>query len=125
MYCYSVLTATFFWDTLENNQPGQNSTTCTELWDCLLYTVNAGLRNGGGISDKTVETDAYEQTGRYVAKFWFDIMFFILINVISLNIIFGIIIDTFASMRENEDTRGMLFLTYRRGFGKYLCCLCC
>ena len=81
------------------------------MWDCLLYTVNAGLRNGGGISDKTIETDPYADTSRYVAKFGFDVMFFMLINVISLNIIFGIIIDTFAAMRESEDNRGSLNIT--------------
>lgn len=110
MYCYSVLTAEYFWSTLESNQPGNQALNCTHMWECLMYVVNYGLRNGGGIGDSTQAIDPMNETSEYVAKFFFDIVFFVFINVISLNIIFGIIIDTFADMRQKNDDRGISFL---------------
>jgi len=38
-------------------------------------------------------------------KIIFDVSFYMLINIISLNIIFGIIIDTFAELRDGQNTR--------------------
>ena len=38
--------------------------------------------------------------GRYYVRFVYDISFFSLITIIFLNIIFGIIIDTFGGLRE-------------------------
>jgi hypothetical protein len=107
MYSYSVLTAGHYWKYLEGNQPGQTGPiVCEQLWECLLFIVNQGLRNGGGISDSSMSLDPYESEAKYVGKFFYDLIFFILVNVISMNIIFGIIIDTFAAMREENDERG-------------------
>jgi len=43
-------------------------------------------------------------------KLIFDISFYMLINIINLNIIFGIIIDTFAELRDGQNTRDDDFL---------------
>jgi hypothetical protein len=109
MHSYSVLTAGHFWDYIDGNQPGQSGPLrCSYLWECLLFTVNQGLRNGGGISDSTMSLDSNDSESKYISKFFYDLIFFMFINVISLNIIFGIIIDTFAAMREAKDERGTL-----------------
>ena len=39
----------------------------------------------------------------------FDILFFIIVNVIYLNIVFGIIIDTFGEMRGDLEKRGKFY----------------
>jgi hypothetical protein len=109
MHSYSVLTAGHFWSYIDGNQPGQSGPLrCSYLWECLLFTVNQGLRNGGGISDSTMSLDSSDSESKYISKFFYDLIFFMLINVISLNIIFGIIIDTFAAMREANDQRSKL-----------------
>ena len=111
MYCYSILAANYFFSTIVFNAPaaGGGSPTgpiqCQQLWECLMFTINYGLRNGGGISDSTNPRDPLNDTTGYVSKFFFDILFFMLINVISLNVIFGIIIDTFSSMREEGEAK--------------------
>jgi hypothetical protein len=106
MHSYSVLTAGHFWSYIDGNQPGQSGPLrCSYLWECLLFTVNQGLRNGGGISDSTMSLDSNDSESKYISKFFYDLIFFMLINVISLNIIFGIIIDTFAAMREANHQR--------------------
>merc|ERR1712139_11362 len=38
-------------------------------------------------------------------RFWFDILFFLLVVIILLNIIFGIIIDNFAELRDQKKMR--------------------
>jgi hypothetical protein len=47
---------------------------------------------------------SYKDTG-FALKTVFDMMFFIFVNFISLNIIFGIIIDSFASLRDEQGRR--------------------
>ena len=42
----------------------------------------------------------------YYARLVFEITFFLIINVVLLNIIFGIIIDTFAELREKNNLFG-------------------
>jgi inositol 1,4,5-triphosphate receptor type 3 len=38
-------------------------------------------------------------------KLVFDLSYFMIINIVSMNIIFGIIIDTFAELRDAQNTR--------------------
>ena len=86
---------------------------CYNLWDCVIYSTNLGFRNGGGISD-SMAVDPTEEKGSFIVKFIFDLSFFVFINIISLNIIFGIIIDTFAAMRDALQERSNLYIIIRR-----------
>jgi hypothetical protein len=45
---------------------------------------------------------------KYFLKFFINIAFFLLINTIALNIIFGIIIDTFADLRDETAKEGLI-----------------
>jgi hypothetical protein len=108
MYCYAVLTAEAFFPDLQSSQ-NPAAYNCVHLWECIMYTVNYGLRSGGGIADVTNPVVPSDNPEHYVGKFFYDLIFFMLINVISLNIIFGIIIDTFAAMRDENTTRAAAF----------------
>jgi hypothetical protein len=114
IYCYAVLSAEYFFDKLSSNQPQERFYNCTHLWECLTYVFNNGLRYGGGIGDATVSVNPTTSLGTYMGKFFFDVGFFFLINVISLNIIFGIIIDTFADMRQKNEDKGRPSLLQRK-----------
>jgi hypothetical protein len=53
--------------------------------------------------------------GYYVGRFFYEIMFFIVMIVILLSIVFGIIIDTFAELREEthkieHDKKGICYI---------------
>jgi hypothetical protein len=110
IYCYSVLSAEYFFDKFTSNTAAPAYYyNCTQLWECVMYVFNYGLRMGGGIGDVTDALNPLDNEGIYTAKFFFDVAFFMMINVISLNIIFGIIIDTFADMRQKNDDRGSFF----------------
>lgn len=42
---------------------------------------------------------------KYYSRYLFDILIFILVNVIGMNVIFGIIIQTFAQLREKLNAK--------------------
>jgi len=70
---------------------------CMSLLHCFLSTINYGLRNGGGIGEsEPIPTTADWNRQNYYIRFFFDIAFFLLITTIILNVVFGIIIDSFA-----------------------------
>jgi len=64
--------------------------------------VNYGLRFGGGFGELSTVTVEEWNASNYYIKFFFDISFFLLITTIILNVVFGIIIDSFAQLREES-----------------------
>jgi len=62
-----------------------------------------GLRYGGGIGDFFSDM-SYLNTSRkyFYVILVFEVTFFIIVNIMFLNMIFGIIIDTFAELREDR-----------------------
>lgn len=102
IYSYSMITANYYSATFDSMSVGDLDV-CESLLSCFLYVTNLGLRNGGGIADAQ---ELYPiEASRFSGKMIFDISFFVLVNVISLNIIFGIIIDTFSEMRDADEYR--------------------
>lgn len=66
--------------------------------------MNMGLRNGGGLAD-SMEPYVYGEDSKFPLKLVFDLSYFIFINTIILNIVFGVIIDTFGDMRDEAFRR--------------------
>lgn len=96
IYSYTIIIADNFYESLNLDEPNPNM--CGSLLECFIYTMNLGLRNGGGIAESMkVEPPGPNFFGRNM----FDLSFFMIINVIALNIIFGIIIDTFSQLRDD------------------------
>ena len=54
------------------------------------------MRSSGGIGDQMVRI-SYENRELYIVRYLYDLFCFTALNLIGLNIIFGIVIDTFAS----------------------------
>jgi len=100
LYSYSSLTANFYSDKFEN----QNIDMCNSLASCFFYTMNMGIRNGGGLAD-SMEPYEYGKDSKFGLKLVFDLSYFIIINTIILNIVFGVIIDTFGDMRDEAFRR--------------------
>jgi len=74
---------------------------CETLGWCLITVFEYGIRSGGGLGDvlNVVDTRSYLYWGR----FFYDITFWMIIVIILLKIIFGIILDTFGSLRDAKD----------------------
>jgi len=70
---------------------------CNTLLRCFQLTVDFGLRSSGGVGDyMSMDRDALGP--RNVL----DLAYFVIVLVILLNIIFGIIIDTFSELRQEK-----------------------
>ena len=89
---------------------------CTSIWHCFISLLNYGMRSGGGIGD-VLSMESYTQGDKkmYTARWFYDISFFFIIIVVLLNLIFGIVIDTFGDIRgekiENQkDQTGKCFI---------------
>lgn len=95
IYAYSILGANYYSGVYDI----EDIDACSSLASCFLYTLNFGLRNGGGVAD-SMKPYKYGEESKFGLKVVFDLTFFIFINIIVLNIVFGIIIDTFGEMRD-------------------------
>ncbi|XP_033110627.1 inositol 1,4,5-trisphosphate receptor-like [Anneissia japonica] len=77
--------------------------TCDTLWKCIITTLNHGLRNGGGIGDILRAPSNTEPL--FIARVIYDMLFFFIVIIIVLNLIFGVIIDTFADLRNEKQRK--------------------
>ena len=96
---YASITYYFFRDGLFNEDLNENI--CESYFRCFLYLINYGIRTGSGIefgikkiSDKG-----------YIKEFLFGWMFYFIIMLIILNIVNGIIVDTFQALREQNNKK--------------------
>jgi len=83
------------------------SVDCKNLWGCFKFVLCYGLRQGGGVGDVMDLSIG--------SRWLIDTTYFLVVIVMMLNIIFGIIIDTFSSLRADknrreEDTEGVCFI---------------
>jgi len=73
---------------------------CGTLYQCFINTLNYGLRDGG-IGD-ALAIVSWSTIGLFFGRFFFDLTFYMFINVIGLNMVFGIILDTFGQLRDDN-----------------------
>uniref|UniRef100_A0A0N4WC63 RIH_assoc domain-containing protein n=1 Tax=Haemonchus placei TaxID=6290 RepID=A0A0N4WC63_HAEPC len=76
---------------------------CTTLRMCIITTLNWGLRNGGGIGDVLRNVGPDERLFYY--RIVYDLSFYVVLIVITLNLIFGVIIDTFGDLRTEKNDK--------------------
>ncbi|CAH1782943.1 unnamed protein product [Owenia fusiformis] len=76
---------------------------CSTLIMCILTSLNEGLRNGGGIGDILRKPSVDESL--FMARVVYDLLFFFIVIIIILNLIFGVIIDTFADLRSEKQQK--------------------
>lgn len=79
---------------------------CDSLLMCIVTTLNQGLRNGGGIGDILRAPSSKEPL--FMARVVYDLLFFFIVIIIVLNLIFGVIIDTFADLRSEKQQKELI-----------------
>lgn len=92
--------------TQPNSEDDADSTkerACDTLLMCIVTTLNQGLRNGGGIGDVLRRPSLKENM--FVGRVIYDLLFFFIVIIIVLNLIFGVIIDTFADLRSEKQNK--------------------
>jgi inositol 1,4,5-triphosphate receptor type 3 len=75
---------------------------CQTIMQCFIMTLDKGISLDGGVGHYTESVHYKDEMQKFALKLGLDSSFHILVKVILLNILFGIIVDTFASMRESK-----------------------
>jgi hypothetical protein len=97
MFMMYIFAFWFFDQYYDNFKYGE----CQTLARCCLVMLNFGMRNGGGLADYLYDEGVgpvNELSQRYVV----DKLYFFFVGIIMLNIVFGIIIDTYSELRETK-----------------------
>uniref|UniRef100_A0A672J7A6 Inositol 1,4,5-trisphosphate receptor n=1 Tax=Salarias fasciatus TaxID=181472 RepID=A0A672J7A6_SALFA len=82
---------------------------CDTLLMCIITVLNQGLRNGGGVGDFLRRPSKAEPL--FAARVVYDLLFFFVVIIIVLNLIFGVIIDTFADLRSEKQRKEEILKT--------------
>uniref|UniRef100_A0A665X7T3 Inositol 1,4,5-trisphosphate receptor n=1 Tax=Echeneis naucrates TaxID=173247 RepID=A0A665X7T3_ECHNA len=77
--------------------------TCDSLLMCIVTVLSHGLRSGGGVGDVLRKPSKEEPL--FAARVVYDLLFFFMVIIIVLNLIFGVIIDTFADLRSEKQKK--------------------
>uniref|UniRef100_A0A4W5LMF7 Inositol 1,4,5-trisphosphate receptor n=1 Tax=Hucho hucho TaxID=62062 RepID=A0A4W5LMF7_9TELE len=76
---------------------------CDSLLMCIVTVLSHGLRSGGGVGDVLRKPSKEEPL--FAGRVIYDLLFFFLVIIIVLNLIFGVIIDTFADLRSEKQKK--------------------
>lgn len=118
IYIYALFAYYYVSETFYNSSIGLTGgeNMCTSVWKCVLTIFSLGPRSSGSIGDMLIRQSYNEDNrGRFYTRLIYDITIFLIINVVFMNIIFGIIIDTFAVLRDEnkkkeENIRNICFV---------------
>ncbi|KAM9535404.1 inositol 1,4,5-trisphosphate-gated calcium channel ITPR1 isoform 2-T2 [Salvelinus alpinus] len=89
-------------DFVEDMEDGKERT-CDSLLMCIVTVLSHGLRSGGGVGDVLRKPSKEEPL--FAARVIYDLLFFFMVIIIVLNLIFGVIIDTFADLRSEKQKK--------------------
>lgn len=113
IYIYATIGFYFMNDQLIDDN---GNLICADMFECFTNTLNLGLRNGGGIGD-SIQSAVYTRDSRwaFLGEMVFELSFFIIILTLFLNVIFGMIIDSFGDLRDqknayDEDRKNVCFI---------------
>lgn len=114
IYIYALISFAAFRDLY----PGKNGLFCSKLYECALTVLHHGFITGiydflGVPEERTFNS--------YIYKVLLDLTFWMIITTIGLNIIFGIIVDTFSELRDNKwqvdnDMRSSCFICSKASY---------
>ena len=110
MYSYSTFIHIYFTNQFSSDFPG--NTYCSSLSHCFLTIIDKAFRNGEGIGG-ILTTAFYGESGgdpRFYGSLFLNLSFFLLINIVILNIILAILVDTFGQLRRHTDFFSKFFV---------------
>ncbi|KAK7884734.1 hypothetical protein WMY93_027857 [Mugilogobius chulae] len=87
----------------EEEEEANSERACDTLLMCIVTVLNHGLRNGGGVGDVLRKPSKNEPL--FPARVVYDLLFYFIVIIIVLNLIFGVIIDTFADLRSEKQKK--------------------
>uniref|UniRef100_A0A4W6FFJ1 Inositol 1,4,5-trisphosphate receptor n=1 Tax=Lates calcarifer TaxID=8187 RepID=A0A4W6FFJ1_LATCA len=90
-------------NTFSKGEDSDMERTCDSLLMCIVTVLSHGLRSGGGVGDVLRKPSKEEPL--FAARVIYDLLFFFMVIIIVLNLIFGVIIDTFADLRSEKQKK--------------------
>eukprot|EP00388_Colpodella_angusta_P046551 GDKK01069777.1.p1 GENE.GDKK01069777.1~~GDKK01069777.1.p1 ORF type:complete len:752 (-),score=73.76 GDKK01069777.1:64-2232(-) len=102
VYLFAIVGFIYFPSSFGEREEG-GEPNCDSFGRCFAYILVHGLRQGGGVGD-IMKDMPWSSTG-LIPRMGYDFLFFALLNVVFLNILFGIIIDAFAELRDDKRTK--------------------
>uniref|UniRef100_A0A8C9SUD7 Inositol 1,4,5-trisphosphate receptor n=1 Tax=Scleropages formosus TaxID=113540 RepID=A0A8C9SUD7_SCLFO len=94
---------------LSTEEEDNTERACDTLLMCIVTVLNHGLRNGGGVGD-VLRKPSKDET-LFPARVVYDLLFYFIVIIIVLNLIFGVIIDTFADLRSEKQKKEEILKT--------------
>jgi len=76
-------------------------TDCSRLYYCLLSTISVSIWGGAGVAGATTTLSVNDPT--FLGNYLYTMTFYIFVILITLNIVLGIILDTFGQLREERN----------------------
>ncbi|XP_070537450.1 LOW QUALITY PROTEIN: inositol 1,4,5-trisphosphate-gated calcium channel ITPR3-like [Ptychodera flava] len=112
IYIYTVIGFAFLRSHFDND----NGLYCDTMFQCFVTCIRFGLIDG--LQEHLTVPDEENTFTTYALRAIYDITYYIIIITIGLNIIFGIIVDTFSELRDakwrtDEDMRTLCFVCGR------------
>ena len=101
VYVFSMVAFLFFrvdYDTEEGKY-------CDSLFQCFATTLTWGLTHGGGLREVLLPGNSQGHPGdyRYIFRIVFDLLFWVCLSIIAMNLVLGIIVDTFSQLRSERE----------------------
>jgi len=107
MYEYAAIA--FFYFRKDFSPGGDDADKCDQLHICVIYAIQ-GMRADGGLGGDLRGVDPGDtENNEFTGRFAYDLSFFVLISTVFMNILFGIIVDTFGQLREMSTRRETYF----------------
>ena len=110
IYVYTVFVHGFYFDSFKSDSPYSRQpenyleNRCGSLVSCYWKIVNTALVNGKGMAEFMVlESYNPKNFSYFYPRLLIDMSFFLVVNTVLLNIIMGLVIDTFQQMRQKAD----------------------
>eukprot|EP00049_Salpingoeca_infusionum_P018394 m.357042 g.357042 ORF g.357042 m.357042 type:complete len:2607 (+) comp17695_c0_seq1:174-7994(+) len=96
IYIYSLVSFAF----LRRNFNVEDGAFCQTEFQCFVTSLRLGLMSGGGLGEALPAfTESPSEPGW---RTFFDLSYFIIVTIIGLNVVFGIIVDTFSELRDDK-----------------------
>ncbi|XP_075250138.1 inositol 1,4,5-trisphosphate-gated calcium channel ITPR2-like isoform X3 [Convolutriloba macropyga] len=98
---------------------GENGLYCENMGQCFVTSIRYGVLEG--IHNHILVPEEYQDFQHYAIRNLYDVSFFIIFVTILMNIIFGIIVDTFSELRDlkwqtEEDMNSKCFICSRSSY---------
>jgi hypothetical protein len=88
--------------TYDNETGEEGSIMCRSALTCFYLMFYHGLNEGGNIRETLIPNNPGDS---YFPRIVFDSVFFVWVGIVLMNIITGLMVDTFSSIREEKQSR--------------------